>query len=219
MLIGCAACGVWADAEELDMEQKSGTAEQQSTIRHTDDGLTLQASFSVDHEKLVLVYQVRNAAAHDVYLLNRLYRSSPTMVIDPNLIYVRLDSAHGAISLRKKIDDIPTDRNVNAPISPFVTPVRSGGEFSERVVIGLPLREHREYLGSFDPSKGNLRMFHQVMFSLGYYWSVPGTKEVVKEIAGHEVILPQLPPGTKISWGVAETSPVPMQIPAIDPYM
>lgn len=197
---------------------ETSAAGAQRTSMHTQDGLQLDAVLRCEPQALVLTYRVANTARRDVYLLNRLYRTTPTLALDANLIYVLLDPAQGLIHLQKKIADLPRDRYVNAPVAPFVSPVRAGERFSEQIHLPLPLHEYQQYAPAAAPDHGALRTYHQVRFSLGYYWSAPGTHETEKEIGGTKVVLPQLPAGSRVEWGLAETPAVALEVPAYDPH-
>ena len=199
----------------MKVSEASAAGHQRAHVR-TQDGLQLDAEFAVDHNSktFLLAYGVRNLSSQDVYLINRLYRQVPKVEIDPNLIYTYLDQQRATIRLEKKIPDIPTDRNVLVPVSPFSTPLRAGQHFTEHVSIPLPVKEYREY-DSAGESSGRVVMFHYAVFRLGYYWSVPGTKEETKSIGGVDVVLPHFPPGTKMRWGVAETQPMGIQVPGL----
>ena len=112
-----------------------------------DAGLEMQARFEVAGQQLVLEYEVRNRGSRDVYLLNRLYRSTPAWQLGPDVVYVELVPGTRTVRLLKKLADLPSGVDVTAPVAPFVTPLRAGGTFRETVRVPLPVREHREYSG------------------------------------------------------------------------
>ena len=165
------------------------------------ESINLSAVFSIENEELVLVYEVTNNDTLDVYLLNRLFRSTPAWELSPAVIYVHLQRDDKTVWLNKKIADIPKDVNVTAPVSPFVTPVRSGAAFKEEVRIPLPVVEYRQY-GAYGggPSEAARKSepvpvtYEYVFFTLGYFWGAKGTTEETRDIQGTEVIIPTLPP-------------------------
>ncbi len=182
----------------------------------TNGTLDLAAAFKLQSDNLILDYQVSNRAARDVYLLNRLYRTAPRWDISPDLIYVNLDRATETVWLYKKVADLPRDILVNAPRSPFVTPVRAGEVFREQVRVRLPVREYYEY-GPARRREGQpgTRRFKHVYFTLGYYWRPQGTTEESRDIEGTPVILPHTPPGKPLEYGQARTDIVRLDIPVL----
>ncbi len=178
--------------------------------------LDLSVAFRLQRDRLVLDYQVANRALRDVYLLNRLYRTAPHWDISPDLVYVNLDLATETVWLYKKVADLPTDRSVNVPVSPFVTPVLAGGVFREQVHVRLPVREYREYgLGPKREGPPEARRFKQVHFTVGYYWRPEGTTEETRDIQGTPVILPHTPPGKPLEFGQARSDVVRLDIPVL----
>lgn len=169
----------------------------------SNDSIGFSAEFAVDGSELLLRYEVTNRDRRDLYLLNRLYRTTPEWELGPDVIYVHLDPERRTVWLNKKISDIPEGVLVNAPVAPFVTPVRAGDSFREEVRIPLPIREYRQYgFHGGGPSPKALKgepqeeMYEQVYFSLGYYWRMEGTEEEIRNIRGAEVVHPVAPPGS-----------------------
>lgn len=167
------------------------------------DSIGFSAEFAVEGGDLILRYEVVNRDRRDLYLLNRLYRTTPEWDLSPDVIYVHLDLERRTVWLNKRIPDIPEGVLVNAPVAPFVTPVRAGESFREEVRIPLPIREYRQYgFHGGGPSpralKGEPReeTFGQVYFSLGYYWRMEGTEEEIRNIRGAEVVHPVAPAGS-----------------------
>ncbi len=180
------------------------------------DTLDLSAAFTLQGNNLVLDYRVSNHATRDVYLLNRLYRTTPQWDMSPDLIYIHLDPTTETVWLNKKIANLPSGVLVNAPVSPFVTPVRAGASFHEQVHIRLPIREYREYgLGPRHKGPPEARIFKQVYFTLGYYWRPEGTLEETRNIHGTPAILPRTPPGKPLEFGQARTDAVRLDIPVV----
>ena len=166
------------------------------------DSIEFAPTIAVEGEHLVLRYEVHNRGSRDLYLLNRLYRTTPTWTMDANVIYVHLDPSNRVVALKKRVPDIPSHVDPTAPVAPFVSPVRAGSTFRETVRVPLPVRDYREY-GSRagGPSLAALRAspvrvtYRAVTFELGYYWRGTGMAEEVREIHGAEVVVPINPPG------------------------
>ncbi|MBZ5562355.1 MAG: hypothetical protein LAP13_08030 [Acidobacteriia bacterium] len=178
--------------------------------------LDLSAAFKLRGDSLVLDYKVSNRASRDVYLLNRLYRTTPQWDMSPDFVYIHLDPTTETVWLNKKMADLPSGVMVNAPVSPFVTPVRAGALFHEQVQIRLPIREYRQYnLGPKHKGPPEARIFKQVYFTLGYYWRPAGTLEETRNIHGTPVILPRTPPGKPLEFGQARTDVVRLDIPVL----
>jgi len=184
-----------------------------------DAGLEMQARFEVAGQQLVLEYEVRNRGSRDVYLLNRLYRSTPAWQLGPDVVYVELVPGTRTVRLLKKLADLPSGVDVTAPVAPFVTPLRAGGTFRETVRVPLPVREHREYSGRGPARAGEpgKETFQDVTFTLGYYGRVEGTREETRQIQGIEVIVPIGPPGARPAFGLLESGPTRLDLPVVLP--
>ena len=183
------------------------------------DPIQLSAKFAVDTKQLILKYEVVNRSSRDAYLLNRLYRSAPSLDMNPDVIYVHLDSKTETVLLSKKLEDLPQGISVTAPIAPFVTPLRAGASFREEVHVPIPVEEYRQYPTGATAEGGTpkSRIFKNVRFTLGYYWRPEGTKEETSQIQGTEVIVPKTPPGKAIEFGRLEVGPTRLDIPVLEP--
>jgi hypothetical protein len=179
--------------------------------------LHLSAALKLQRDHLVLDYQVSNlAAARDVYLLNRLYRTTPRWDMSPDLVYIDLDPATETVWLSKRIADLPSGVSVNAPVSPFVTPLRAGGVFREQVHVRLPVHEYHQYSpGHSHEGPPGARRFKRAYFTLGYYWRPEGAVEETRDIQGTPVIFPRTPPGKPIEFGQARTDVIHLDIPVL----
>lgn len=191
----------------------------------SDEGLIdFTYEFALEDRHLVLRYRLANRGPRDLYLLNRLYRTIPAWELGPDVIYVHLDSENRTIWLNKKTADIPGDVLVNAPVAPFVTPVRAGEAFDETVRVPLPVQDYRQY-GSHagGPSKDALKTepvevtYDQVYVTLGYYWRMDGTEEEVRNIQGDEVVFPISPQGAGFpEFGELQSELVHIQVPVLE---
>lgn len=184
-----------------------------------DAGLELHARFEVADEQLVLDYEVRNGTPRDVYLLNRLYRSTPAWQMGPDLVYIELISGTKTVRLFKKLADLPKGVNVTSPVAPFVTPLRAGGTFHETVRVPLPIREYLEYSmrGPRPAGEPKIAVYQTVTFTLGYYWKVEGTREETRQIQGTEVVMPIGPRDKRPEFGVLESGTVRLEVPVVLP--
>lgn len=184
-----------------------------------DAGLELHARFEVAGEHLVLDYEVRNGTPRDAYLLNRLYRSVPTLQIAPDVVYVELVPGSRTVRLFKKLADLPEGVTVTAPVAPFVTPLRAGGTFHETVRVPLPVREYLEYSmrGPQPAGEPHTALFQNVSFTLGYYWKVEGTREETRQIQGTQVVMPIGPRDKRPEFGLLESGPVRLDVSVVLP--
>ncbi len=184
-----------------------------------DAGLTLAVHVAIAGQNLVLDYEVRNGTARDAYLLNRIYRQMPAWQMGPDVVYVELVPGTRTVRLMKKIDDLPKGVNVTAPVAPFVTPLRAGATFRERVSVPLPVREHREYSmkGPAPAGEPETAVYQNVTFTLGYYWRAEGTREETRDIRGTEVVFPIGPRGKLPEYGVLTSEPVRIDVPVVVP--
>jgi hypothetical protein len=184
-----------------------------------DAGLEMHARFEVAGEHLVLDYEVRNGTPRDVYLLNRLYRTTPTWQIGPDIVYVEFVPGTKTVRLFKKLADLPKGVNVTAPVAPFVTPLRAGGTFHETVRIPLSVREYLEYSmrGPRPAGEPQTAVYQNVSFTLGYYWRVEGTREETRQIRGTEVVMPIGPRDKRPEFGLLESGPVRLEVSVVLP--
>lgn len=182
-------------------------------------GLTLAAHVAIV-DQLVLDYEVWNASPRDVYLLNRIYRPTPSWRMGPDIVYVELVPSTRTVRLMKKIDDLPKGVNVTAPVAPFVTPLRSGAVFKETVRVPLPVRERREYQEYARRKRArepDTAVYPNVTFTLGYYFRAEGTREEKRDVHGMEVILPMAPRGRLAEFGLLESGPFRVDVPVVPP--
>lgn len=177
--------------------------------------LALEAEFHLAEAVLTLVYQVQNNAARGVYLLNRLYRTAPAVSLRPEIIYVDLAPATKTVHLAKKLADLPSDRQVNAPVAPFVHPLRHGARFSETVSLPLPLESYQQYQGR--PSAVRSATYEAIDFTLGYYWREEGTTEDRQTLDGQTLVLPRFAPGRRPTFGTLRSALVHLRIPVLEP--
>ncbi len=177
------------------------------------------ANIERSDNRLILRYEVENHDQRDLYLVNRLYRPTPQWTMSPDLIYIHFLRDKQTVWLNKKIPDLPTDRNVLSPVSPFATPLRTGGRFKETVMIALPIREYREYseLPQQPASSGRPTTYRHVYFTLGFYWGAKGLVENDVEIEGHRLIVTKAPQGTILEFGELTSRVYDIAIPAVDP--
>lgn len=190
------------------------TSASEALVNPTSDGLHLTAHVSVaDPGKLVLDYRVDNRGSADVYLLNRIPRRGRGLTLDPNNIYVRF--ADRSVHLEKLIPAIPPGRSPYQLVAPYVTPLRAGGTFSERVELALPLRRFQEYHDNMDRPGAAVEIYPRIVFSLGYMVKLPGTSEREAEVEGVPVLLFTNPPGALSRAGVLRTEVGELAIPVL----
>jgi len=163
---------------------------------------------------LVLSYGVDNQTNRDVYLLNRVHDQS--LRTSPDLVYVEFNREQRLVSAYKKIPAIPPGLSPTMPAAPYVTPLRAGKRFMESIRIELPVREFSAYAPA--PEKTRAAHYRGLIFTLGYYWSVPGMKERTLEIVpGVEAITTLAPPGTQLEFGETVSDVMQFDIPVMEP--
>lgn len=173
----------------------------------------------VQNDVLACSYVVRNDGDRDVYLLNRLFTSSPPLM-SPDIAYVELDLASRVIEVSKGLAELPPGiSGPPVPVAPYVSPVRAGGTFGETVHIALPVRTRREYGRSPQPrppGDEKIEEFSGVSFSVQWYPRAPGVTEVHNSAFGQQVIMPtgyrSMPP---IEW--LRSDVVALRIPVVLP--
>ena len=183
-----------------------------------DSRLQFSADFKLEAKQLVLTYEVKNLSTADAYLLNRLYQSVSGWSLSPDIIYIRFDRNTETVLLSKRIPELPAGTRVTSPVAPFVTPLRAGLSFREQVHIPLPVHEYLQYPegpGSA-PTEERKLVLKQIRFRLDYYWRPEGTTEEIRDVGGAKVTIPHTPPGKALVFGVLETPPSGIEIPAVD---
>lgn len=162
--------------------------------------LTFEAKAAVSGQQLVLGYRVTNRSRRDVYLLNRLYRSTPAWRMSPDIAFVEFDQPAATVRVSKRIPFLPAGVKAASPYIPFVTPIRAQQSFSEIIRLALPLEEFKQF-GNVPPPEGakkTLISFERVGLSIEYYWRAPGASEDELVAQETEVIVPRIPAGAGI---------------------
>jgi hypothetical protein len=179
--------------------------------------LEFNTQITYKDKTLFVEYSVKNNSDRDVYLVNQVYKVTPAWDIGPHVVYIKLNVDKRQIEVFKKLPDIPSDKQVVSPVSPFVTPVRAGEEFSETIKIPAPVAEYVEY-GSRPIDETALPTdFEAVTFELGYYWRADGGTEVEQEVQGEKFILPKNPPGVLADVKNLKHGPVKLNVPVLMP--
>ncbi len=204
------------DQQRAGLTSEGEDANMPENDRNT-SGLLLTTHFAIVDgpagQTLVLDYRVDNHGTADVYLLNRIPRALPRFTVDPDTIYVHF--ADGTVHLEKAIAAVPPGRQPYELVAPFVSPVRAGESFSEKVRLTLPLQEYREYTAVPDRSGGSVEVYHRVDFTLGYMVKLPGTTEREAEVQGVKVLLFTNPPGTLSQAGKLRSPVAMLPIPIL----
>jgi hypothetical protein len=163
-----------------------------------------QVDVRVAERDLVVQYTVINHAERDLYLLNRLYRSTPEWTITPDIVYVELEPTNRVVLLSKKLADLPEGVSVTMPVAPFVSPVRGMTSFTEEVRIPIPVQQYRQYSITSRPAAAALKTYDYVDLTIGYYWRPPDTTEEVRQVQGTAVIIPHTPAGARLEFGLLQ---------------
>ena len=183
------------------------------------DTTQFDADIQYKDNTLFIDYTVKNDADQDLYLVNRLFKTTPAWDAGPHIAYIKLDVDNRQIQVSKKIADIPSDKYVAAPVVPFVTPVRAGEEFAEMIQIPGPVKEYIQYGSRPIDENAMPTEFESVTFELGYYWRAEGTTEREQEVQGEPYIIPNFPPGVLPNFGVFKAGPVAVNIPVVMPKL
>lgn len=164
--------------------------------------LSISTTVALTETDLILTYEVENRAARDVYLLNRLYTLTPRFTFNRNLVYIYFMPETSTIWLNKKLPSIPLDRSLLTPFAPYVTPVRAGERFAERVEIPMPLEERKPYEPwPLPAAPAQAQTYRHLYFTVGYYWSVKGIREETRDIGGAKALIPLVPAGRRLECG------------------
>lgn len=179
--------------------------------------MLLQTHFAIEEGKLVILYQVTNQESRDAYLLNRLYRTTPEWKFDADVVYIQPNPGTGEVWFYKKLADLPAKQpNPTMPVAPYVSPVRAGEVFREKITVALPVTPWEEYRDYKPVENHGPRMYSYGRFSLGYYWRPDGTEEEERSIQGTDVVFPVTPRGARIEFGQLESERVRIDLPVAE---
>lgn len=130
---------------------------------------------------LTLSYVIQNSAARPIFLFNRLYKTIDAksgFAVDPNLCTVEVRDQ--AIHIAKKIFPVPPNMHVEKLNLPCVSEVAPGGEIAEQITLPTPLHQWHPYLT--DDSDMRTVTFLPIVFEMGYFFAVPGSKELAVSV-------------------------------------
>lgn len=164
------------------MAPDSLTAE--TLVTHTND-CTLTVQVTPTAESLHLQYHVRNTSPRPLYLLNQLWENAWRNTTRNQLIFytlpnlVNVEASAEAVTVSKKVVDVPPGLLVEARRIPLMTRVAPGDEHTETVILALPLQLNNLY------QSGPLNVpsvSRPLYFELGYLPSEP-TEAAIREVA------------------------------------
>ena len=143
-------CPLYHYCNTLRMALFPALANELLTAENADCRLTVTL-LSPDAETLHLQYQVRNTSTLPLYLLNQLWenswndtaRNEAVFGVVPNLANV--ESSAESVMISKKVTDVPYGLLVEGRRIPLMTRVAPGAEYTETVVLPLPLRLYNTY--------------------------------------------------------------------------
>lgn len=145
---------------------------------------TLTARFERLDSALRVEYTVLNPGSETVYLTNHACRYGPSgPVPDHNETFVFMEDR--VVHVTKRVP--PPPAAFHNPIPHFVTPLSPGQEFSETVVLDLPLQPRipyrRVHLSGLEVESTH------VYLSIGYKLSTPFVRAARAQRAGQDVVL------------------------------
>ncbi|WP_046246007.1 hypothetical protein [Hymenobacter terrenus] len=157
------------------------------TLTAETDACTLTVTASTDGPAagaLRLHYRVRNTGAQPLYFLNQLWkrawrdpgRNQVLFGVLPNLANVEVSPE--AVTVSKKVTDVPPGLMVEALRIPFMTRVEPGAAYEETVELALPLQLNNMYQAGPPNVPAVPRPLH---FELGYVSFGPA--EAIREVA------------------------------------
>ncbi|MBO2009920.1 hypothetical protein [Hymenobacter negativus] len=159
----------------------------ETLVAHTSD-CTLTVKVTPTAEALHLHYQIRNTASRPLYLLNQLWENAWRDTTRNQLIFYALpnlanvEASSEAVTVSKKVVDVPPGLLVEARRIPLMTRVAPGAEYAETVVLPLPLQLNNMY------QSGPLNVPavpRPLYFELGYLPSEPA-ETAIREVATPE---------------------------------
>lgn len=183
------------------------------------DDLTFVVRAAVKDQQLVAGYRVTNQSRRDVYLLNRLYRSTPAWSVSGDIAFVEFDRPASLVSVSKRIPTLPAGMTPTHPYKPFVTPVRSRQSFSEVIRLPLPLIEFKQF-GNTPPADDREPeeiMLRGLTLQIQYYWRPEGTEEVMVPVQGNIELMPRTPHGKNPELNVLQSAVLAVTAPGLVP--
>ncbi len=138
-------------------------------------GVTWEASDS----GVVGRYQVRNAGDVQVYVFDRLYRTSVTgfRTVDPDYAWHWLE-ADGVFRVAKFVPQVPSGTKVESPEVAYARVLTAGGVLEGRVL--LPARLDQDLPYGVTPPFAAVGAITSIVFSVGY-------AEVDAQVAANEI--------------------------------
>lgn len=178
---------------------------------------TLVLEAVLEPQALALRYTVRNPLPNDIYLMNRIPDGQP-QTLAPDHAWVELLPESALVQVYKGAPGFPAGfSGPPVPVSPQVTPVRSGATFVEVMRLKLPVRIHRAYGRSPEPARDDrLETYQGVLLQLQWYAREPGVREMEQQYYGTTVLIPtgfpRIPPVHLL-----QSAPVPVAVPVAVP--
>ncbi len=119
--------------------------------------VSLQVEYQAKGDQLEVRYAVSNGEQKDIYLFNRLVRTSAdgSGKVDPNLVYTTFESGSVAC-IAKSLQELPAGLQVTQIEIPYLTRLAPGKQFKETIRIDLPLTEHHPYRGMLRDARGEV---------------------------------------------------------------
>ena len=193
--------------------EKSSLGEKGDSVG---DNLRLDYSLTLERpSSLRLSYAVTNTLDDDIYIFTPLtdYRGGEFVPI-PERIYVFWADSE-TIHLTKRLWPVPKDREVYMPEVPYLTQLKAGQKFEEKIDIPLPLLVNSPYREEPSGLRAPRRSVRAV-YSIGYFRVRSGIK-VPTRVPSSGGPLFRVGYGEGIQYqSVLEGMPVLLAIPAHD---
>jgi hypothetical protein len=178
--------GLLAIASSCEREGDSQSMSSSQIAQRESCTLALESHVDAQNH-LILRYLFHNYTGHDVYLFNRLYRmieKGPVFNTDPNL--VNIEDLPSGILVSKKIIAVPSDVDVEKPLIPCSSLVKSGASFIETIQLPLPLSIWTPYSGHLGQASGPSIVRKRAWFELGYFVSSTTSHLLAKSVRTKE---------------------------------
>ena len=133
----------------------------------------LQVSFTPSESSLEVTYKVSNMTGSDIYLFNVILDTNKIDSVSPHKFYSCLRD-DGTLVLGKMIPKLPMLRSVELREIPYVTKVEAGKEYSEKVVLQLPLDEYNPYFQKTAESKSEVRTSENAILVVQFIRDIKG---------------------------------------------
>lgn len=158
------------DQEKPDIKNTETRADtKMNKLNQKEEMPILQTTINLEQNKLIVSYKVQNKTETPIYLFNVLWDMDNTgkYIPAPQPVYSALRDDE-TLQLAKQILPLPKGKKVELRIIPYVTKVEANGEFSEKIILDVPVEEYNLYFPKDDNTEYEIRTSESVIFTIQF---------------------------------------------------